>query len=123
MADVSHVVGFDLTLSPTGDLAAVSNANLGQQRVLRRLLTNPGDYIWNLAYGAGLPRMVGDISLPTAIRGLITSQMLQEPSVAQSPLPQITVSSDNAGTVYAYVQYADATTGTSQVLNVPLSGS
>ena len=123
MADISHVVGFDLALGPTGDLAAVSDPSLGQQRVLRRLLTNPGDYIWNLTYGAGLPGMVGKIAQPMSIRGLITSQMLREAAVAQSPLPQVTVSSDNAGTVYAYVQYSDAATGSAQVLTVPLSGS
>lgn len=122
MPDISHLVGFDLALSSTGDLAVVSDANLGQQRVLQRLLTNPGDYIWNLTYGAGLPGMVGRIGQPTAIRGLITSQMLREAAVAQSPLPQVTVSSDNAGTVYAYVQYGDATTGATQVLTVPISG-
>jgi hypothetical protein len=120
MADISHVVGSDLALGPTGDLAAVSDPSLGQQRVLRRLLTNPEDYIWNLTYGAGLPGMVGQPANPAAIQGLITSQMLQEAAVAQSPLPQVTVSSDNNGTVYAYVQYADADTGQTQVLTVPL---
>jgi hypothetical protein len=120
MTDISHVVGSDLELGPTGDLASVNDPSLGQQRVLRRLLTNPGDYIWNLPYGAGLPRMVGRPANPSAIQGLITSQMLRERTVAQSPLPQVTVSSDNGGTVYAYVQYADANTGQTQVLAVPL---
>lgn len=120
MADISHVVGLDLALGPTGDLAVVSNPSLGQQRVLRRLLTNPGDYIWNLTYGAGLPGMVGRPTNPTAIQGLILSQMFRESAVAQSPVPQVTVSSDNDGTVYAYVQYSDADTGQTQVLTVPL---
>jgi phage baseplate assembly protein W len=120
MADISHVVGSDLALGPTGDLAAVSDPSLGQQRVLRRLLTNPGEYIWNLTYGAGLPGMVGRPVNPTSIQGLITSQMLRESAVAQSPLPQVTVSSDNGVIVYAYVQYVDAATGQTQVLTVPL---
>src|SRR5271155_3821108 len=101
MPDISHTWGSDLVLSPTGDLASVVNPALGLQRVLRRLLTNPGDYIWNLTYGAGLPAMVGQIVNVPAIQGLITSQMLREAAVAQSPLPQVTVSTDNKGEVYA----------------------
>jgi hypothetical protein len=123
VADISQVIGSDLALGPTGDLAAVVDPTEGTQRVLRRLLTNPGDYIWNLTYGAGLGSMVGSPASAPAIQGLITSQMLQEAAVAQSPLPQVSVSSDNNGTVYAYVTYADATTGTTQVLTVPVSGS
>ena len=54
MSDISHQWGSDLSIGPTGDFALVSGAILGQQRVLRRLLTNPGDYIWHPDYGAGL---------------------------------------------------------------------
>ncbi len=123
VADISHQVGSDLALGPTGDLAAVVDPTEGTQRVLRRLLTNPGDYIWNLTYGAGLGAMVGSPANALAIQGIITSQMLQEAAVAQSPAPQVSVASDNAGTVYAYVTYGDAATGTTQVLTVPTSGN
>ena len=46
MPDLSHEFGADLLAGPTGDLAVAAGAGLGRQRVLRRLLTNPGDYIW-----------------------------------------------------------------------------
>jgi len=46
MSDISHLWGNDLTIGPTGDLAVASNDGLTQQRVLRRLLTSVGDYIW-----------------------------------------------------------------------------
>ena len=59
MADIQHTFGNDLTLSATGDIAIVDGTQRGQERVLRRLLTNPGDYIWLLNYGAILRRMVG----------------------------------------------------------------
>ena len=35
-------------ISSSGDISVVSGPLLGQQRVLRRLLTNPGDYIWQM---------------------------------------------------------------------------
>lgn len=54
MPDLSHQWGSDLLIGPTGDLATASGTELGQQRVLRRLLTNASDYIWHLGYGAGL---------------------------------------------------------------------
>ncbi len=54
MYDLSHQWGDDLTVGPTGDMALVTGSVFGQQRVLRRLMTNPGDYIWQLDYGAGL---------------------------------------------------------------------
>ena len=72
MSDLNHFYGGDLSLSATGDILKVDGSTQGQQRVLRRLLTNPalmdssgkvtvvGDYIWHPTYGAGLPRMVGD---------------------------------------------------------------
>ena len=46
MPDLAHQFGADLVAGATGDLAVVDGPALGRQRVLRRLLTNPGDYIW-----------------------------------------------------------------------------
>jgi phage baseplate assembly protein W len=61
----------------------------GEQRVLRRLLTSPGTYIWHLEYGAGLPQYVGQPVVPSAINSLIVSQMFLEDSVARDPLPTV----------------------------------
>ena len=65
---------------PTGDLAG-DGAALTQQRVLRRLLTNPGDYIWQLGYGAGLGQFVGRPGVPAAIAGVAGAQILLEAAV------------------------------------------
>src|SRR5260370_37518584 len=46
-------------IEPTGSLTPSSATVEGEQRVLRRLLTSPGSYIWHLEYGAGLPAYVG----------------------------------------------------------------
>ena len=55
-SDFDQLWGDDLTLTATGQVALVDGTPKGEQRVLRRLLTNPGDYIWHPEYGAGLPR-------------------------------------------------------------------
>jgi hypothetical protein len=120
MADISHQWGSDLTTGPTGDLAVATGAALGQQRVLRRLLTNPGDYIWQSDYGAGLARFIGLPGNVLAIRAVVRSQIFKEAAVARSPEPVIDVTLDPsgaAGTVYVHVRYVDADSGQTQILS------
>jgi hypothetical protein len=117
MPDLSQLYGNDLTVAPGGDLATVSNAQLGQQRVLRRLLTNPGDYLWNAGYGAGLAQFVGQPASAARIRSVIRSQIFQESAVARSPEPAIDVAADASGTVTVQIRYADSTTGDTQALS------
>lgn len=116
MQDVFHVWGGDLSTGPSGDLAAVSGSQLSQQRVLRRLLTNPGDYIWQPSYGAGLGRYVGAPVNAAEITATIRSQMFQEASVAHSPEPVIDVQGGSDGAVYVHIQYGDVTNSGDQVL-------
>lgn len=91
LLDIDHEFGGDVGLSATGDLATVSGSVRSAQRVYRRLLTNPGDYLWHLEYGAGLPRKVGTLIDVAEISALIRTQMALEPSVAQTPPPVIAV--------------------------------
>lgn len=110
MTDTAHQWGSDLTLGPSGDIATVTGALLGQQRVLRRLLTNPGDYIWQLDYGAGLAQFIGQRANPSQIRAVIRSQIFKEAAVARQPEPVIDVQvapGGAAGTVYVYIRYVD----------------
>jgi phage baseplate assembly protein W len=123
MPDLSHVWSADLSIGPTGDLALASGPVLGQQRVLRRLLTNPGDYIWQLDYGAGLGQFVGQPAAVAAIRGVIRSQIFKEAAVARSPEPVVDVQFDASGVIYVHIRYVDANTGETQVLNFPVTGS
>jgi len=116
MSDLSHFYGGDLSIAPGGDLAVVSGTQLGQQRVLRRLLTNPGDYLWNPTYGAGLAQFVGQPASAPRIRSVIRSQIFQEAAVARLPEPVIDVRVTNSGAVTALVSYADSMTGETQVL-------
>ena len=101
----------DLSAGPSGDVATADGAAAGQQRVLRRLLTNPGDYIWQPDYGAGLGRYIGMPANAADIAATIRSQIFMEASVARSPEPVIDVQSGDDGAVYVQIQYADATGG------------
>jgi hypothetical protein len=120
MPDLNHLWGNDLTVSPSGDLATVGDAMLTQQRVLRRLLTNPGDDIWSLGYGAGLSRFVGLPGASNAIRAAIRGQIFKEASVARTPEPVIDVATDAAGSIYVQIRYADALGGAAQTLSLTI---
>lgn len=117
MPDLSHFYGSDLSVGPGGDLATVDGTPLGQQRVLRRLLTNPGDYVWNPGYGAGLAQFVGQPANAARIRSVIRSQIFQESVVARTPEPVIDIEANVSGTVTVQIRYADATTGETQALS------
>lgn len=123
--DIFHWFGTDLQSGNTGDLALVQGTIRGEQRVLRRLLTNPAapnapaDYPWHPDYGGGLPRFIGqglDIAKITAV---IRSQLALEPSVAKTPPPQITVKAlpnDPTGFSVA-IAYNDAVSNSPVVLS------
>ena len=116
MPDLSHEFGADLLAGPTGDLAVAQGSVQGRQRVLRRLLTNPGDYIWQPEYGAGLGRFVGSPAAPERIRAVVRSQIFREPAVARSPEPVVEVRADDQGRVFVAIRYADAASGETQSL-------
>ena len=122
MADASHQWGSDLAVGSTGDIGTVAGSVLGQQRVLRRLLTNPGDYIWQLDYGAGLASFIGQPVSPLQIGAVIRSQIFKEATVARQPEPIIDVQvAPGGGTVYVYIRYADAASGQTEVLSFSLA--
>ncbi len=117
MADLFLLFGGDLGIGPTGDLAIADAQTLTQQRVLRRLLTNQGDYIWQLTYGAGLGQFVGRPGAPDLISGVIRTQMQLESQVIQSPAPGVFTSVVDDGTVMTSVNYVDAATGQTALLS------
>lgn len=90
LQDIDHNFGGDLGLSASGSLLSVSGNKRSAERVYRRLLTNPGDYIWQPTYGAGLPQKVGQLVDVAEIRALVRKQMGLEASVSQTPPPQVT---------------------------------
>lgn len=116
MNDLYQYFGDDLNPSATGDLQPVAATTRGQQRILRRLLTNPGDYIWHPDYGAGLPRYVGSVIDVRQIKALIRGQVLLEDSVAKTPEPVIDVQAIQGGMTVT-IQYNDAATNAPQRLS------
>ena len=114
--DLYHFVGNDVIASTTGDLQPVNGIQRGQQRILRRLLTNPGDYIFHTDYGAGLPAKIGDTANIQSIKALIRGQILLEEAVAKTPEPQIEVAAILGG-ISVTIRYADAESNTSAVLS------
>ena len=121
MTDLAHTMGGDLAISASGDLLLSTGTQAGQDRVLRRILTNALDYIWHPAYGAGLPAMVGRPANAARITALVRGQMFRERGVARTPAPVIETQVQPSGLVYLHIRYADATTGEQQTLSVPVS--
>ena len=120
MADLAHVMGQDLQLDATGDLALVDGDAETQQRVLHRLLTSMGTYIWQLSYGASLPALVGSVASRQQIAAIIRAQMAYESSVASSPEPQVVLTSGIITEVSATITYTDSVSGQVQILTLPI---
>ncbi len=127
MNDLDQYFGSDISLTNTGDLMPVSGTAKGQQRIVRRLMTNPatmnpdgstnvGDYLWHQDYGAGLPAKIGTVFNEAELRALIRGQMLLESCVAKSPEPQIGVQKIANGIAVSII-YNDAQTNAQQYLS------
>jgi hypothetical protein len=119
MPDLDHTYGSDLSISANGDLLTADSIALSEERVLRRLLTNLQDYIWQPDYGAGLPEKVGDPFDVSTINAIIVGQMFLEQSVARDPAPVITVQSFPNG-MFANIAYTEQDSGFPVVLNLPI---
>jgi hypothetical protein len=120
LADATLYWGGDLTCSPTGDLAISEGDSLGQQRVLRRLLTNANDYTWHPDYGGGLGRFVGGVVNARTIEGTIRAQLYTEAAVAHRPEPNVAANALPDGSVYANITYSDAQSLATQTLTFSL---
>lgn len=116
MHDLWHLIGSDLDVSAAGDLRPVSGSERAKQRILRRLLTSPGEYLFHPEYGAGLGKKVGETVNPGEWKALIRGQMLLEEAVAPAPPPTVKLSLTEGG-VSVSVAYTDATAGTTEILS------
>lgn len=119
MNDLYHYFGTDLQAGNTGDLLPVSGGTRGAQRILRRLLTNPGDYTFQPGYGAGLPAFIGQTMDVGRVTALIRAQIALEPCVARLPLPEITIRqlpTETSGFTVD-IRYTDAQANTPEVLS------
>ncbi len=123
MADISHDWSTDLTVSAGGDLLTATGPALTRQRVLRRLLTSPGEYIWHPEYGAGFPAYVGQPEDAVQVDAVARAQLAQEPGVATQPEPQVAVSAGADGVLLVAISYTDVDTGAPEVLGLSVSAS
>lgn len=123
--DIYHDYGNDLVVTPTGDLQPVDGITLSNQAITRRLLTipisvaNPPDYLQEPTFGAGTPVFIGELDSEqnyNKIKGLITAQILLEPTVAQTPPPEIELSGLPQG-LQGTITYTYAATNEQVVLN------
>jgi hypothetical protein len=109
MYDIFHEWGRDLEVGSSGDLAVCTGSDTVNQRVYRRLLTNAGDYLWNLDYGGGLAQFVGIPANGSDIEAIVRIQLGLEASVPTTPAPQVSIGVVDAanGYVVANITYAD----------------
>jgi hypothetical protein len=119
MADIAHNWTGDLSASLTGDLATVDGITLGIQRILRRLMTAQGEYIFHPNYGAGIPQRIGQIRDDRVISAIIRSQIFLEDAVARSPAPVIKVSGFLNG-ISVSMKYTDAFAQKSVAISFPI---
>ena len=117
MSDAALLWGGDIGPSPVGDVALVSTTALAQQRLLRRLLANKGDYVWNLNFGAGLGQFVGSPVNVSQIKAVVRSQIFLESAVARTPEPVIEVDEQLDGGVFVRIRYVDAGSMSGQILS------
>ena len=112
MYDIFLEWGSDLVAGSGGDIALSTGPATISQRVCRRLLTNPGDYIWNLGYGGGLGQFVGIPAQAPTIEAVVRAQLLLDRAVPSTPAPLVSARlNDTAnGYVTATITYADPAT-------------
>ncbi len=119
MTDAYHFWGKDVGFSASGDDLPVDGAMEMEQRILRGLLTNPGDDPFNPTYGAGIGRYVGQALTPekkAEIEAVILSVVLTEPDVQNNPLPNITYQADSNSYLSATISYVYAPTGQTRAI-------
>lgn len=116
----------DLSLQASGDFLLTEGAEATKQRLIRRLLTNPGTYIWHPTYGAGLGQFIGRLLSSTEfdeLKGIITSQIFEESAIAKTPPPEIDLNQDptDYSSLFCTIKYYDAITQQPFVLSFQVS--
>lgn len=121
--DLSLTFGGDFAISQTGGLLLTSGTEQTKQRIIRRMLTVPGAYIWHTNYGAGLQRYIGQVLTQAKfqeIKALITEQIYLEETVAKNPPPGITFEVIPTG-LFCQIIYTDAPQQSQQTLSFTVS--
>ena len=110
--------GADLIVTPNGSIQLAQGWDEIRQRILRRILTTAQellpdgtqtlpDYIFDVNYGIGAAKLVGQPitqSLVTALTNAITSGVTQDSAVVSNVLPKINIRRYGINTLYVTVQ-------------------
>jgi len=120
MPDLDHWIGDDLAVSPHGDLALTDGIDLSNQRIVRRLMTILGEYIWHVEYGGSVPIRIGDTFDRDEVEAIILAQIYEEAAVSRSPEPETSVTPIRDG-VFVSILYVDALTGQQATLQFDAS--
>lgn len=121
MPDAMHWIGDDLRFGPSGDLLLTDGIELSNQRIVRRLLTILGEYVWHPGYGGSVPIRVGDVLDRDEVEAVILAQIYEEAAVSRDPAPEISITPIQSG-VFVSILYADALTGQQVTLQFDASG-
>lgn len=112
MIDIYHWIGGDLAKSASGGIQETSGVELLRQRLARRFITNPGDYIQHPEYGGGIPRYIGKLASINEIKAVVLGQVLLEEKVSRATQPIVTISQiSGTGSVTIDVTCSFADTG------------
>jgi phage baseplate assembly protein W len=122
-SDLALWFGSDLSVAASGDLLSVGEPIRSEQRLVRRLLTPPGSYIWRPNYGAGLAQYIGKPTAAKAITAIVRAQLKLESAIATTPAPQITVSANTSGVLIVTIQYWNNLVGAMRQVMFPVGSS
>jgi len=105
--DIHHIIGSDILLDKSNDLSFVFDTNETNQRIMRRLFTNKGTYIWNAKWGGSIPWKIGEMLSLEVYREIVnevTAAVLEDDDVAKDPPPEIKIETTSNGLI-CYIKY------------------
>lgn len=127
MQDINQWWSSDI-VSESGGISLSDSVTTTQQRIIRRVLTNPvsvegpPDYIWNPTYGCGAKRYVGaPQNKLIELKNIIVNQLSFEDGVSQSPLPEVILNTSSS-LLTITIKYVDISTGLPQTLSFDTGG-
>jgi hypothetical protein len=105
--------GGDLVVADNGDIAlaidSLTNPIATQQRILRLILTNPGDCLQFPWYGSGIRESIGAMistKLLSDFNARITQALATDTGIEKNPAPIVSVTTDNVALVFIDVSVA-----------------
>lgn len=110
MPDAMHWWDDDLQVSNTGDIALSDGIDLSNQRIVRRLMTILGEYVWHVEYGASVPKRIGDTLDLSLVESVIRNQIYLEEAVSKEDDITLEVSPILNG-VFVSLVYIEALSG------------